>query len=111
VRVEPAKNPIQERTLVLSEELFEDDAIIVDQLASVALRYGADRGPAINLSWEGFRELGLWSKPGGAPFICIEPWYGFASPEDFDGDFATEPGVMHLAVGEKRRFVQRIAID
>jgi hypothetical protein len=34
-----------------------------------------------------------------------------ASTEDFEGDFASKPGSMYLAEGEKRRFVQRIAID
>jgi galactose mutarotase-like enzyme len=34
------------------------------------------------MSFEGFPYLGLWSKPTGAPFICIEPWCGVA---DFIG--------------------------
>ena len=30
------------------------------------------------MDFEGFSYLGLWSKPNGAPFVCIEPWYGIA---------------------------------
>jgi hypothetical protein len=33
----------------------------------------------------------------GAPFLCIEPWYGFASRSDFDGEFSDKKGVMHIA--------------
>ena len=44
------------------------------------------------MSWAGFRELGIWSKPSGAPFLCIEPWRGYASPVSFDGEFGEKPG-------------------
>ncbi len=74
------------------------------------MRYAADRGPSIDVSWQGFRELGIWSKLGGAPFLCIEPWHGFASPEDFDGEFMDKPGLMHLSAGETRDLTYRIAV-
>ncbi|TIW91162.1 MAG: aldose 1-epimerase family protein, partial [Mesorhizobium sp.] len=88
--------------LALSEQLFDGDAMIMDQPASTSVRYAAGRGPAIEMSWRGFRELGVWSKPGGAPFLCIEPWHGLASPVDFDGDFVDKPGLMLIAPEAKR---------
>ena len=30
------------------------------------------------MDFDGFSYLGLWSKPTGAPFVCIEPWCGIA---------------------------------
>jgi hypothetical protein len=54
--------------------------------------------------------LGVWSKVGGAPFLCIEPWHGFAIPSDFEGEFADKPGVMHIAEGEKRVLKYRIGV-
>ena len=102
LRPQPEPTPIRGKTLSLSEKLFEDDAVILDQLASCSVRYGADRGPSIEISWQGFRELGVWSKPGGAPFLCIEPWHGFASPSDFDGEFSDKPGLMQIPAGESR---------
>jgi galactose mutarotase-like enzyme len=110
LRAAPEPTPIQGSTLALSERLFEDDAIILDQPRSKALRYAADNGPSIEMSWAGFRELGVWSKPGGAPFLCIEPWHGFASPTAFDGEFSAKPGVMHIAHGEKRILTYRIGM-
>lgn len=97
----PQPTPIEGRTLALSERLFDDDAVILDRPASTSVRYAADRGPAIEMSWQGFRELGIWSKPGGAPFLCIEPWHGLASPVDFDGEFTDKPGVMLIEPGAK----------
>ncbi|MGX5847868.1 aldose 1-epimerase family protein [Mesorhizobium sp. PL10] len=98
----PQPTPIEGKTLVLSERLFDADAVILDRPASKSVRYAATHGPAIEMAWQGFKELGVWSKPGGAPFLCIEPWHGLASPVDFDGEFADKPGVMLIAPGEKR---------
>jgi len=105
---EPEPSPVQGGALALSESLFVKDAMIFDQLASTSLSYSAPGGPTITFAWEGFRELGIWSKPSGAAFLCIEPWYGYASPVGFDGEFADKPGVMHIAVGETRSVTQRI---
>ena len=102
--------PIVGNKLALSERLFDDDAVILDRPASTSVRYAADRGPSIEVSWEGFRELGIWSRPSGAPFLCIEPWRGFASPVDFDGDFSGKPGLMHIARGETQTLRYRIRV-
>jgi galactose mutarotase-like enzyme len=110
MRPQPEPTPVRGKMLSLSEALFEDDAVILDQLASRSVRYAADRGPSIEMSWQGFRELGVWSKPGGAPFLCIEPWHGFASPSDFDGEFSDKPGLMQIPVGESRSLSYRIRL-
>ena len=109
MRAKPEPNPIRGKTLQLSPALFADDAVILDRLASKSVRFAADRGPSIEMSWEGFPQLGVWSN--GAPFLCIEPWHGFASPVEFDGEFADKPGVMHFAQGERRTFRYKIRVD
>jgi galactose mutarotase-like enzyme len=110
LRAKPEPTPIKGRVLALSEKLFDDDAIILDAPASKAVRYAAEGGPSLEISWDGFHELGIWSKPGGAPFLCIEPWHGFASPVDFDGEFANKPGLMHINPGETRKLSYRIVV-
>jgi galactose mutarotase-like enzyme len=76
LRLAPESTPIVGKVLALSERLFDDDAVILDQPASRSVQYVADYGPSVEVSWNGFRELGIWSKVGGAPFLYIEPWYG-----------------------------------
>lgn len=98
-RAEPT--PVRGRTLALNEALFAEDAVILDRPTSRAVRYGAPGVPGIEIRWDGFQELGVWSKPG-AEFLCIEPWHGFADPETFDGEFATKPGLMLIPPGERR---------
>ena len=102
--------PIEGNYLALSERLFADDAVILDRPASTSIRYAADRGPAISVEWQGFRELGIWSKPDGAPFLCLEPWRGFASPVGFDGEFLDKPGIMKIAPGESEILSLRISV-
>jgi galactose mutarotase-like enzyme len=110
MREKPEPTPIQGKTLALSERLFDDDALILDRLASKSVRYAADEGSSLDVSWDGFQQLGIWSKPSGAGFLCIEPWRGFASPSDFDGEFADKPGVMHIAPGATEVLTYRIAV-
>jgi len=106
---EPSPSPVRDRALDLAPGLFDRDAVIFDQLASRSVRYHAPGTPTIELSWEGFRELGIWSRTGG-DFLCIEPWHGTASPRDFDGEFVDKPGLMRLAPGEQRRLTHRISV-
>lgn len=106
-------SPVKAAVLPLSESLFIDDAIIFDRIDSNSVRYAAGQGasrPWLTMSWRGFRELGVWSKPSGAPFLCIEPWRGYASPAGFAGEFTDKPGLMHIAPGAEERLSFRIDV-
>ena len=102
-------SPIQGRTLRLRESLFEADAVILDQPASRSVRFHAPGAPGLDISWDGFRQLGVWMKPG-ADFLCIEPWYGFASPAGWDGAFADKPGLLHIPPGGRAEATHRVRI-
>lgn len=107
--------PMEGRVLPLDEELFALDALVLPDVRSRSVRYAALAGNgserrAITVSWEGFRDLGVWSKPAGAPFLCIEPWLSMASPVGWDGEFGEKPGILHLAPGETRDYVWRVAV-
>jgi galactose mutarotase-like enzyme len=107
-------SPVKGNSLPLSDSLFTDDAIIFDRIESMSVRYaegqGASTGPWLEMSWRGFRELGVWSKPSGAPFLCIEPWRGHASPAGFDGEFTDKPGLMHIAPEAQEQLSFRIEV-
>lgn len=107
---EPQPSPIRGNVLMLSERLFDEDAVIMDRPASRSVRYAADHGPSIEMFFEGFPELGIWSRRGGAPFVCLEPWHGYASPAEFDGEFYDKPGLMHIAPGETRTLNYRVRV-
>jgi galactose mutarotase-like enzyme len=54
--------------------------------------------------------LGIWTKPGGAPFLCIEPWSGHASPADYAGPLIGKPGSQTLAPGESRLYEMSVEL-
>lgn len=105
--------PFDGRALPLSEALFASDALVMPGVSSSSVSYEAlgDDGEtlrALTVSWQGYRDLGIWSKPGGAPFLCIEPWFSMASPVGFDGEFVDKPGILKLAPGETHDAVWRV---
>jgi galactose mutarotase-like enzyme len=109
LKTQPEATPIAGRTLALQPTLFEADAVILPSPASRSVRYTAPGSPAVEIAWEGFNQLGLWSRPGG-DFLCIEPWHGMASPVDFDGELTDKPGLMLIPPGEHRTLSLRIRV-
>jgi galactose mutarotase-like enzyme len=106
---ETEPTPIAGHRLALSESLFAADALILDRPASHAVRFTAPGAPTLEVSWDGFQQLGLWMKPG-ADFLCIEPWCGFADPVGYAGAFADKPGLLHVPPGQLVEATHRIRI-
>jgi galactose mutarotase-like enzyme len=96
----PARHPtpIVGRRLPLADTLFQNDALIFDDLRSRWVTYGADGTPRIRLGLGDAPYLGIWSKPG-AGFVCIEPWHGIADSAGFTGDFRDKPQVFSISPG------------
>lgn len=101
--------PVKNRVLHLANELFVDNVVIFDELNSRALTYSAPGAPKIHVQFPDFPHLGIWTKPG-AGFVCIEPWQGHASPEDFDGEFRAKPGVIAIAPHSERSWRYTITV-
>lgn len=99
----PAERPdhLADRVLRLDDALFADGALIFTATASHGLTYGSADGPRLRVTFPDTLHLGLWSKPG-APFVCIEPWQGYADPAGFDGELWDKPGIVRIAPGEQR---------
>lgn len=88
--------PVIRRRLALTDALFQDDALIFDDLRSRSVTYGANDGPRIRVNFPDAPYLGLWTK-AQANFICIEPWHGVADPQGYAGNFSAKPGVFMVA--------------
>ncbi|MCY6356512.1 aldose 1-epimerase family protein [Clostridium sp. ZS2-4] len=91
-----------ESKISLKKELFKDDALVFKNLKSnrISLKNNKNN-KVITVDFKGFPYLGVWSQSFGAPFVCIEPWYGHADFIDFDGDFREKEGIMKLGVEEE----------
>ena len=50
--------------------------------------------------FESFPYLGIWSKSSGAPFICIEPWFGLADEENSTQNLEDKKAMIRLEKDE-----------
>lgn len=51
--------------------------------------------------------LGLWAKPG-APYVCVEPWFGLDDGPEGGGELRCKKHVQRLQPGGRFRFQLRI---
>lgn len=79
---------------------FSEDALIFKHLDSSEVSIKSFKNDhAVTLDFAGWPYLGIWSKPGGAPFICLEPWLGIADHASHDGELTRKEGIMTLESG------------
>jgi galactose mutarotase-like enzyme len=76
----------------LNYKLFENDALIFKKLQSRSLTILKNETPLIKVHYQGFPHLGIWTKKD-APFICIEPWYGYSDTDESTGDIFKKEGI------------------
>ncbi len=96
-----AEYPLQNGILPVTKELFDNDALIIEnnQAHRVSL-VRPDGREYLTVTFEA-PLFGIWSPPGKeAPFICIEPWYGRADHEHFTGQLELREWGNRLAPGE-----------
>ncbi|MFA6075669.1 MAG: aldose 1-epimerase family protein [Negativicutes bacterium] len=81
----------------LTRELFKNDALVFKGLASktVSLVNKAS-GKGVAVDCENWPYVGVWMPPAGAPFVCIEPWYGLADNIKHDGELESKEGIISL---------------
>ncbi|MDO5516953.1 MAG: aldose 1-epimerase family protein [Clostridium sp.] len=88
--------------LKLYKDLFKDDALVFDDLKSNIMTIKSEKSEkSLEFDFTGFPYMGIWAPKDGAPFVCIEPWFGHADYEDFDGDFKEKEGILSLEQGKK----------
>lgn len=100
-------SPASDGVLKPDDAMFERDALIFLGLNSHRLQYGVPGRPGLDITFPGMPDLGIWTKPG-APYLCIEPWSGYATPEGDTRPFVEKPGLLHIPAGEERRFVMTV---
>lgn len=94
-----------ENKINLSKELFKNDALVFKSSelnSNIISLKSKNHNKFIEFDFTNFPYLGLWAPPTGAPFVCIEPWFGHADYESFNGDFKEKEGV--LALKENQEF-------
>jgi galactose mutarotase-like enzyme len=83
----------------LTYELFKRDALIFKKLQSNSLSIIEKGKPILKVHFEDFPSLGIWTKVG-APFICIEPWFGYSDTTESNGNLFEKEGVIVLETND-----------
>ena len=110
IAAERRASPLDGRELLLRDELFATDALVWDPVASQAVSYGAAQGPVLDIRFPDTPRLGIWTKSGGARYVCVEPWHGLADPQGYTGEFRDKPGVFEVAPGEAKRIAMSVTL-
>ena len=86
----------------LNKEIFKNEALVFDDLKSDNITIESlNHKRSLSVEFHGFPYIGIWSPINGAPFVCIEPWFGHADYEDFNGELKDKEGVLSLSIGRE----------
>ena len=99
----PEKFPFMEneKSFVITKEIFEPDALILSDIRSEKLRIKGEN--EIEFTFGKCPFLGIWAKPG-APYVCLEPWYGVNDGREVKKDISEKRGIECLDEGETFEF-------
>lgn len=101
-----------ENILPLSKELFKNGLMMFNDLKSNKVTIKSRKNnKSLSVEFDEFPYLCLWAPEAGAPFLCIEPWFGHPEYEDFNGEFKDREGTVSLRVGEKFSHSYKISIE
>ena len=98
----PQKLIVDSDTLPLSWELIDREKTITFEdvpdrrITLTANAETSSETHGIQMDFEGFDYLGIWSAAPGCPFVALEPWCGIADTVDTDGVFEHKPGIICL---------------
>jgi galactose mutarotase-like enzyme len=96
--------------LPLDYKLFEKDALVFTNLQSRSVKLIEGDRPILEVSYQKFPHLGIWTKEN-APFICIEPWQGYADKSDATGNIIEKEGILKLSPGAQYNAAIEIQIE
>ena len=83
--------------LNLNYNLFENDALVFKTFPSKSLSILKSGIPFLKINFNDFPNLGIWTKIQ-APFICIEPWFGYSDTVKSENDLFKKEGIQIINV-------------
>lgn len=81
--------------LLIDDTTFLDDALIFENVKSTGGCLFEGDKKLLHFTWGKPSFLGFWAKPG-APYVCIEPWFGVNDSHEKKDDFRNKDGIEKL---------------
>ena len=86
-----------EKDIVITEDIFNEDALILHGIKSENITLHTDN-VSIKFNLGNAPYLGIWAKPG-APYVCIEPWWGVNDSTEKKDDFSQKDAICKAEAG------------
>lgn len=101
---------LEGETHTLRDLDFLDDAIVIEgpEFQSVRLE-SAKSQLGVEVRFTRAPWIGFWTQPG-APFICVEPWWGVAARDGESGGIQAKDGIRWLKPGEADAFEMAVRL-
>lgn len=96
-------------TLLLTPRLFDDDALVFKDLKSESVILQGPQGKVLKVTYKNFKTLGVWAAPS-APFVCIEPWIGYADTINSTQNLFDKLGSVTLEAGKEFKASYQIEV-
>lgn len=93
-----------EKDIVVTKDVFNEDALILSDIKSDNITLNLSEGnKKIIFNLGAAPYLGIWAKPG-APYVCIEPWYGVNDSQEKKDDFSQKDAINSVESGKVFNF-------
>lgn len=89
--------------ITITPELFVHDALILQGLQSQSVTLWRQNAKHLRFAYGQVPYLGIWAKPG-APYVCLEPWFGVNDDTHEKADIREKTGIQILPPGECFRY-------
>lgn len=89
-----------EKRITITEHIFDNDALIFSGIKSKHITlYSTESARKVKFDFGGSPYLGIWAKPG-APYVCLEPWFGVNDSRDKKDCICKKEGIIALEAGK-----------
>ena len=100
---------MNDNKVIITKDIFNDDALILSNYNSdVVTLKSNNHNRQIKFNFKS-PLLGVWAKPG-APYVCIEPWWGVNDNYDKKDDLSQKRGIMALEPSKSETFSWSVEI-
>ena len=100
---------LKNKSLALHYNLFVKDALVIKSMNSKSITLMENEKPILHFNFQDFPNFGIWTKQN-APFICLEPWLGYADTDTASGNIKVKEAIQLLQVNCSKEFCYSIEI-
>lgn len=101
----------QDAVLPLHHDLFDDDAIVLRNMARSVTLEAPDMQRSVTVSFPDMPYLGIWHWPKkDAPYVCIEPWVSLPSRQGKTAVLEEQEDLIRLESGKTYRNTWSVTI-